>query len=257
MGLHRAGRDAGGAARDRPPAEKVTPMSVARSRAATAALGAAGLAVLLTACTGGHPAAGGKPAGSARTGPSHVTRFVPPSQTSPTPVSASTEPSGPTPSGSAQPPATTAAAGPPTCTTGSLQVTVGPANGTAGSIYYPLLFTNTSPVTCTMYGYPGVTLVSQPGRSALGPPAVRNATFPKELVTLAPGAVAHASLQVALAQNYPASRCKPATGHWLQVYPPGEYAALFVAFTVQTCTSRVGDGSTLGIYVVRPGATGP
>ena len=145
----------------------------------------------------------------------------------------------------------------PVCTTGSLQVTVGPANGAAGSFYYPLLFTNTSSATCTMYGYPGVALVSQPGGAMVGAAAVRNATFPKEVVTLAPGAVAHASLQVAIAQNYPPAQCKPATGHWLQVYPPGEYAALFVAFTTQTCTGRVGDGSTLGIYVVRAGATGP
>jgi hypothetical protein len=236
-------------------------MSVARARAATAALAAAGLAaVLVTACTGGQPAAGGKPAGPARPGTSHAAQYRPPASASPAPVSASTAPSGPAASRSPRPATTTAqpvAAGPPTCTTGSLQVTVGPGNGAAGSIYYPLLFTNTSAVTCTMYGYPGVTLVSQPGGSALGPPAIRNATFPKEIVTLAPGAIAHASLQVAVAQNYPASKCKPATGHWLEVYPPAEYAALFVAFTAQTCTGRVGDGSTLGIYVVRPGATGP
>jgi hypothetical protein len=237
-------------------------MSVARSRAATAALAAAGLAaVLVTGCTAGPSAAGGQPAGSARPGTSHVAQYLPPVSASPTPVSASTAASGPASPGPTRPPATPTAqpvaAGPPVCTTGSLRVTVGPGNGAAGSIYYPLLFTNTSPVTCTMYGYPGVALVSQPGGRALGAPAVRNATFPKEVVTLPPGAIAHASLQVVVAQNYPPAQCKLATGHWLQVYPPGEYAAIFVAFTAQTCTGRVGDGSTLGIYVVRRGATGP
>jgi len=143
------------------------------------------------------------------------------------------------------------------CTTGELRLSVGASNGTTGSYYYPLQFTNVSDMTCTIYGYPGVALVSQQGGSVVGAPAVRNPTFPAEVVTLAPGGVAHASLQVAIAASYSASECGPVTGHWLQVYPPGNYAALFVAFTAQTCSKPVGDGSTLGIYVVRPGATGP
>jgi Protein of unknown function (DUF4232) len=232
-------------------------MSVVRSRAARAALAAAALAAtaFVAACTGGHTAAAGRPAGQARPSVSHAPPVTAPA-TPVTPASTGPTSSGPT-APSATTPAQPVAAGLPVCTTGGLQVTVGAANGTAGSIYYPLLFTNTSSVTCTMYGYPGVALVSQPGGSVVGAAAVRNATFPKEVVTLAPGAVAHASLQVGIAQNYPPAQCKLATGRWLQVYPPGEYAALFVAFTAQTCTGRVGDGSTLGIYVVRPGATGP
>jgi hypothetical protein len=149
------------------------------------------------------------------------------------------------------------AAGPAACAAADLRVSVGGADGTAGSFYYPVVFTNASPVTCTLYGYPGVALVTRPGGSVVGAPAVRDPTFPKEVVQLAPGAAAHASLQVVIAANYPAAQCKPATAHWLQVYPPGQYAARYVAFTAQTCTARVGDGSTLGIYVVRPGATGP
>ena len=233
-------------------------MSVARTRAARAALAAAGLAAtaLVAACTGGHPAAAGRPPAS----PPGTSQVTPPAPASASPAASAT-PTATASTGPATPRATTpaqpVAAGLPVCTTGSLQVTVGPGNGAAGSIYYPLLFTNTSSATCTMYGYPGVALVSQPGDSVLGGAAVRNATFPKQVVTLAPGAVAHASLQVGIAQNYPPAQCKPATGHFLQVYPPGEYAAVFVAFTTQTCTGRVGDGSTLGIYVVRPGATGP
>jgi hypothetical protein len=147
----------------------------------------------------------------------------------------------------------------PACTAADLGawVAVDQGNGAAGSIYYPLLLTNNSGRTCTLYGYPGVALVSQPGGAVVGAAAVRNPTFPAELVSLAPGAVAHASLQVAVAANYPVKVCKPATAHWLQVYPPGEYTALDIQFTAQTCTGSVGDGSTLGIFVVRPGATGP
>jgi Protein of unknown function (DUF4232) len=113
-----------------------------------------------------------------------------------------------------------------------------------------------------MYGYPGVAFVTKAGGTAaggtiLGAPAVRNPAFAAKLVSLASGATAHASLQVQVAQSYPAATCKPVTGHWLQVYPPGSYAALYVRFTAVTCAGKIPSRSTLGIYVVRPGPTGP
>jgi len=211
-------------------------------------------AMLLAGCSSpaGHPGASSEPAARSRPSPSHVVQFLPPS--SPVVVASPTA-SPATPSQPAAPPAPVAA-GPAQCQASQLQLAVGQGNGAAGSIYYPVQFTNTSGVTCTLYGYPGVALVTAPGGSTVGAPAVRDPTFPAEVVTIAPGGVAHAPLEVAVAANYPAPVCKPATGHWLQVYPPGSYIALYVAFTAQTCTKPVGDGSTLGIYVVLPGATG-
>ena len=87
--------------------------------------------------------------------------------------------------------------------------------------------------------------------------AVRNDTFGPSLVTLAPGAVAHASVQVVVAQSYPAALCKPVTAHFLRVYPPGQFAPLYASLTAMTCTGAIPGRSTLGIYVVRPGANGP
>jgi hypothetical protein len=220
---------------------------------AAAALAATGLAAcgLLTACSsGGRHSAAGHPAPPAAPSPSptHVAQYLPHTSAAPSPT---------TTTPSSAPAAPVVDSQPQPCTTGDLGLSVGAANGAAGSIYYPLLLTNNSGRTCTLYGYPGVALVSQPGGAVVGAAAVRNPTFPAELVSLAPGAVAHASLQVAVAANYPVKVCKPATAHWLQVYPPGEYTALDIQFTAQTCTGSVGDGSTLGIFVVRPGATGP
>jgi Protein of unknown function (DUF4232) len=220
---------------------------------------------LLSACStgGGRPGAS-RSSAPARSSASHVAQFLPPA--SPAPVSATTMPpaTGPvttTPSTAAvtrpaPPPAPPVAAGPGACQASQLRLAVGAGNGAAGSIYYPVQFTNTSGVACTLYGYPGVALVSGPGGSVIGEPALRNPTFPARAVTIAPGAIAHAPLQVAVAANYPAAQCEPATAHWLQVYPPGSFTALVVAFTAQTCAKPVGDGSTLGIYVVLPGATG-
>jgi hypothetical protein len=148
------------------------------------------------------------------------------------------------------------AAGPGPCQASTLSVSAGPANEAAGTSYYPLEFTNRSAETCTMSGYPNVSFVSAPGGRAIGGPALRNPTFPKELVTLAPGATAHATLQVAIAENYPVSLCKPVTARWLQIFPPGGYTPRYLAFVAQTCTGRIPTGSTLGIYVVMAGRTG-
>ncbi|HXW46353.1 MAG TPA: DUF4232 domain-containing protein [Streptosporangiaceae bacterium] len=229
-------------------------MTNARNRSplrASALAAASGLAAtaLLAACStaGGHPGASSQSAGRLLPSPSHVAQFLPPESPAATASPAATsQPAPPVP----------AAAGPAACAASQLQLSVGPENGAAGSLYYPVQFTNTSDASCTLYGYPGVALVSAPGGSIVGAAAVRNPTFPAALITIAPGGVAHAPLQVALAANYPAPVCGPATAHWLQVYPPGSFTALFVDFTAQTCTKPVGDGSTLGIYVVLPGATG-
>jgi Protein of unknown function (DUF4232) len=238
-------------------------MIVARSARPIAGVAALFAAGLLTACSGagGHPRADSESAGHLKASPTPPPQYLPPSSPAAvtTPAAASPAPS------LAQPtaPSTTTAppqpltAGPGPCSTGGLRVTIGPANGAAGSLYYPLLFTNVSGAACTLYGYPGAAFVTGPGGTVIGGAAVRNPTFPKALVTLAPGGVAHASLQVAVAANYPAATCKPVTAHWLRVFPPGQYAARPVALTAQTCSDSVPSGSTLGIYVVRPGATGP
>ena len=143
------------------------------------------------------------------------------------------------------------------CSTRALRISLDTAGVAAGSVYYRLEFTNASGMTCTMYGYPGVSFVSRPGGGGLGGPAVRNPTVGPALVTLTPGAVAHASVQVAVAQNYPRPVCEPVMAHWLRIYPPGQFAPLYTDLTAMTCTGTIPGGSTLGIYVVRPGATGP
>src|SRR5215470_4847026 len=65
----------------------------------------------------------------------------------------------PAPSDSTAPATTPAAqSGPGPCPTRSLQVKLGASQGTAGSVYTTIDFTNISNVTCTLYGYPGVSL---------------------------------------------------------------------------------------------------
>ncbi len=88
--------------------------------------------------------------------------------------------------------------------------------------------TSTSPTvgaaSCTLYGYPGVSLVSGPPYTQIGLAAKRGTTTPVKLVTLAPGATAHAVLQIVDALNFPPSSCGPAKATYLRIYPPNQKA---------------------------------
>ncbi|HMH94163.1 MAG TPA: DUF4232 domain-containing protein [Streptosporangiaceae bacterium] len=252
-----------------------TPAGLARP-AITAAVTAL-CAGLLAACSGpasrpqadSHGRASALPSGAPHGAPT----VIPPTTPAPASSSPAAAPGGPgpapAPSGPAAPPTAappTAApptAAPPTlgladaCSTSGLRVSLGGADGAAGSIYYPLDFRNVSGRACSLFGYPGVSFVAAPGTGQLGGAAVRNDTFGPSLVTLAPGAIAHASVQVVVAQSYPAALCKPVAAHFLRVYPPGQLVPLYARLTATTCTGAIPGRSTLGIYVVRPGANGP
>jgi hypothetical protein len=152
-------------------------------------------------------------------------------------------------------PGGTAAAG---CASSSLSAHVDPGQGgaAAGSIYVPIDFTNTSGSACTMEGYPGVSFVRSPSGGQLGSAATRNPAAPPAMVTLAPGAVAHAILQVAEAGNYSQSACTPVSAHWLKIFPPNQVTAIYARYDTQACSAKLPGklGSQLAVYVVRPGA---
>jgi len=76
------------------------------------------------------------------------------------------------------------------------------------------------------------------------------------LVTLAPGATAHATLQVVDANNYPSSTCTTVKARWLKIYPPDQFTALYVSFSAQTCSGGASATHILSIQTVQPGATG-
>ncbi len=129
--------------------------------------------------------------------------------------------------------------GPPACPTSQLAVTLGPANGAAGSVYFPLNFRNQGSTTCTLNGYPGVSFVTGATGTQVGSPATRvavngSATSP-QLVTLAPGKSANAALREVNVANYPAATCTPTPVLGLRVYPPGETAAAFVSQPTTGC----------------------
>jgi len=123
------------------------------------------------------------------------------------------------------------------CPTSDLQVKLGLGQGYAGGTYQVIDFTNTSSTPCSLYGYPGVSLVSGPAPyTQIGLAAKRNSTTPVKLITLAPGGTANALLQIVDALNYPSSACSPTKATDLRIYPPNQKAPSYVATTAQGCS---------------------
>ncbi len=142
--------------------------------------------------------------------------------------------------------ATTGGSGPVTspaaCQTTSLQVKQGLAQGYAGGVYEVIDFTNTSSGPCTLYGYPGVSLVSGPPYKQIGLAAKRNTTSsaaPVKLITLAAGATANALLQIVDALNYPPATCGPTKATALKVYPPNQTIPVYLTSASNACAKSV------------------
>jgi hypothetical protein len=130
-------------------------------------------------------------------------------------------------------------------------VKLGASQGAAGSTYTVIDFTNIGTATCTLYGYPGVSLQTARPRHQIGKPAKENPATPRQLVTLQPQAAANALLRIVEAGNYPAGVCGPMTAHYLQVYPPNQTAPAYIRYTAQACSKPV---RLLTVDVVKPGS---
>lgn len=223
----------------------MTPSARVARRTGLAAL-LLGTAVLAAACASSN---GGGTAGTA-----------PSSSTAAAPHGASASSGAPQPSGgssaSASPSTGTAA-----CATANLKATVLTSAGgaAAGSTYYPMNLTNTGSTSCALFGYPGVSWVTGPSGSQIGRPATRNPAVTPATVVLAPGQTAHVTLQVVDALNYSKTTCQPVTAHWLKIFPPGQFTALYVKFSALTCSAKLPKklGSTLTVDAVKAGQGKP
>jgi Domain of unknown function (DUF4232) len=147
-------------------------------------------------------------------------------------------------------PSSPAAAG-AACPTSALRVRQGIAQGYAGGVYQVIDFTNTSGSTCTLFGYPGVSLVSGPPYVQIGLAAKRGTSTPRKLVTLAPGATANAMLQIVDALNYPPASCGPAKATALKIYPPNQTVSVYLPNASNGCTKPV---QIMDVSAVQPGS---
>jgi hypothetical protein len=107
-------------------------------------------------------------------------------------------------------------------------------NGTAGSIYYQLEFTNQSGHSCTLSGYPGVSAVDLSGHQ-LGSSASRNPVRSPRRVTLANGKTAIAVLRIVDVGVFSPSACHEMPAAGLRVFPPNRLTAKYVPFPFEAC----------------------
>ena len=132
------------------------------------------------------------------------------------------------------------AASPPIseCTTSNLAVWVSPdrGDGAAGSVYYPLDFTNVSSHTCYLVGWPGVSATNVIG-TQLGSAAALDSSAPRQIVNVPPGRTAHAVLRWTDVLLYPSAVCKPTAAALLKIYPPDQTSARRAFFSLPVCTA--------------------
>ncbi len=115
-------------------------------------------------------------------------------------------------------------------------VAAGQGNGAAGTIYYPLEFTNLSGHACSLFGFPGVSALNAQGRQ-LGSSANWERTATPRPVILAPGATAHTVLAYHDAAVSTEPGCDPVnTAQLLRVYPPGQYSATDAFWDLPSCS---------------------
>lgn len=220
------------------------------ARLLAAAAAAVGTTVLAAACG----AAPGSPSAAQSPPPGAAARQATPAAS----ASAGT----PAPGPSAAVTAGTAA-----CSTSDLTVTADTSLasgsqalfGTIGGTYVPIDFINDfSTAPCTLYGYPGVSYVTSPTGTQIGPAAGRASLPAPVTVTLAPGGAAHAFL---LVSNATPAGCRVVTAHSLRIYPPGRRTAAYASFSARVCSGSVARGNLLITAVqageARPGQSPP
>lgn len=129
------------------------------------------------------------------------------------------------------------------CPASSLKLGRRPGAGAGGTEYLTVELTNTSRSTCTLYGYPGVSIVNSSGNTVQHPAkwgqtGTESVPGPKT-VTLAPGRTGYfllTSINV-----IPNPDCSQAFhGSRLRVYPPGSVKSITITLTQPFCDLGVG-----------------
>jgi len=129
-----------------------------------------------------------------------------------------------------------------------LKVSLAKAEGAAGSTYDTVRFTNTGSTTCSLYGYPGVSLVGHGNGTQIGAAADRDHSVAPTMVLVRSGASTTFVVRLVQAGNYPRSACSPSPADGFRIYPPGSTAALYLPLKAATGCAR----TTVHLLTVRP-----
>ncbi len=134
------------------------------------------------------------------------------------------------------------AAAAPACETPGLVIWLDTnGNGTAGTTFFKMHFTNLSGHACTLNGFPFLFAVNLKGHQ-VGRRAVFRKPAPHS-VTLRKGKTATAVLGIVDTGVFSRSSCRPVTAAGLRVFPPNQTRAKLIPFPFRTCSLRHGRAS--------------
>lgn len=115
-----------------------------------------------------------------------------------------------------------------TCNADELSLTTAPSDQAgAGTLALNLVMTNTGTRSCTLVGYPGVSLVNDNGNQ-IGQPAARTTNSTENTITLATGNSVKATVYYSEEGNFDAGVCTDGATK-LRVYPPNDTGYISVA----------------------------
>jgi hypothetical protein len=183
------------------------------------------VALCVTGCTAGGSGNAAQP-----TLPSFSSSLsAPPSESSSAPSSQA-----PPASGATEATVPSEAASPNDCKSAELRLSLGRAEGAAGTVYRALRFTNVGTRTCTIQGFPGVSYVAGADGHQVGPAAFRDGAK-GPAINLNPGSTANSPVGFTQVGNFDPNVCRPTPIRGLRVYPPHDTASVIVAMDGTGC----------------------
>jgi hypothetical protein len=125
------------------------------------------------------------------------------------------------------------------CPVSSVQVTLGLSQGTKGLTYQVIDFTNRGPKQCSLSGSPGASLAGGTPLAQIGLAAVPPAAGSRPRITLNPGQVANALLQLTSASNFSKRTCDPVHASYLVIAMPNTIGFVKLAYSTTACAKSV------------------
>lgn len=138
------------------------------------------------------------------------------------------------------------------CVLAQIKVTHGAADGTAGTTYYPIVFTNTG-ATCAIFGVPAIQPVAGSDHHAVGPLA-RSLSMGEMPVrhVIAKGQSVSVAFGVVETGNYTPSTCVAHSANGVVVTLGSFVTSRFVHLPISVCTKR----TSITTRLITSGVTG-
>jgi hypothetical protein len=118
------------------------------------------------------------------------------------------------------------------------------ADGTAGTTFFNLEYTNIGRVTCSLFGFPGASATTGGGKQ-LGRAATRDNSTPAKTIDIAPGRTAHSAL--GYHDILVEASCKPQAAAFLKVFAPNDTVAKHAFFALNVCTTGQANFSVMRV----------